>query len=154
MRRLLAILLLIGLPLTALAAVPVYHFDTPEQEQRFNTLGKELRCLVCQGQAIGDSNSDLANDLKNEVHRMILAGNSDAEIVDFMVARYGDFVLFRPPVKGMTYLLWFGPALLLVIGLGVALVLVRRTAPAAEPDAAALERARALLNEPAPEDRS
>jgi cytochrome c-type biogenesis protein CcmH len=152
MRLLFAILLLVSLP--ALSAVQIYRFDTPEQEQRFNTLGKELRCLVCQGQAIGDSNSDLANDLKAEVHRMILEGKSDADIIDFMVARYGDFVLFRPPVNGMTYLLWFGPGVLLIVGLMVALRLVRRTAaPAAEPDAAALARARALLNEQAPEDR-
>lgn len=122
MKRLLFLLLL--LPGLALAALG--DFDTPQQEARFRDLSQQLRCLVCQGQSIADSNADLANDLKREVRRMILEGRSDAEIKEFMVARYGDFVLFKPPVKGSTYLLWFGPFGLLLGGFVTWLMLARR----------------------------
>lgn len=126
MKRLLILLLLL-LPLTVSAAV--YEFDNPADAARFRQLTEELRCLVCQGQSIADSNSDLAQDLKGQVHRMIQAGRSDQEIADFMVARYGDFVLFTPPVRGSTWLLWFGPLALLLVGALVVVVLVRQRAP-------------------------
>lgn len=80
-------------------------------------LSEELRCLVCQNQTIADSNAELAVDLRREIRGMIRDGKSDKEIVDFMVVRYGDFVLYRPPVKGITLLLWGGPIALLLIGL-------------------------------------
>ena len=91
----------------ALAADPV-------AEKRLQKLSEELRCLVCQNQTIADSNAELAQDLRREVRTMIKDGKSDKEIIDFMVVRYGDFVLYRPPVKGITLLLWGGPVLSLV----------------------------------------
>lgn len=92
-------------------------FDNAEQLARYRTLTYELRCLVCQNQNIADSDADLAADLRREVHRMILEGKSDADVIDFMVTRYGDFVLYRPPLKAKTVLLWGAPLLLGVGGL-------------------------------------
>jgi len=135
--------LLLLLLLPSLAPAALDGFDAPEQEARFRALSQELRCLVCQGQSIADSNADLANDMKREVRRLILEGRSDAEIRDFMVARYGDFVLFRPPVKGSTYFLWFGPFALLAVGLISWFVLARRRrAVAADVVLSAAERQR------------
>ena len=91
-------------------------FDNQQQEDRFNQLTQELRCLVCQNQNLADSDAQLAHDLRAEVHKMLLAGNSDDEIKQFMVERYGDFVLYRPPVQQNTYLLWLAPLVLLLIG--------------------------------------
>ncbi len=91
-------------------------FDTAEQESRFKQLTLELRCTVCQNQNLADSDAQLAHDLRAEVHKMLMAGKSDDEIKQFMVQRYGDFVLYKPPVQTNTYLLWVAPALLLLIG--------------------------------------
>lgn len=88
----------------------------PVAEKRLQGLSEELRCLVCQNQTIADSNAELAQDLRREIRGMIKAGQSDSQIIDFMVARYGDFVLYRPPVKGITLLLWGGPVALLLLG--------------------------------------
>ena len=96
--------------------------DDPVVEQRLNTIAEELRCLVCQNESLAGSRADLALDLRRELRGLIKAGKSDAEIKDFMVSRYGDFVLYRPPVKPKTWLLWFAPLILLFIGL---LLLVR-----------------------------
>jgi len=101
-------------------------FSSPEHEQRYYTLVDELRCLVCQNQTIAESNADLASDLRREVYRMIEDGQSAEEIAGFMVARYGDFVLYRPPLRGGTILLWAGPFLLAAIGLAVLAVYLRR----------------------------
>lgn len=140
------------------AAIESFEFDSPEQEARFKQLSGELRCLVCQNQSIGDSNADLAQDLRREVYQMIKAGQSDAEIVDFLVARYGDFVLYRPPVTTTTALLWAGPFLLIAIGLFFLLRFIRtRVATTAAGDGAlsAEEQARldALLQNPAKDQR-
>jgi cytochrome c-type biogenesis protein CcmH len=91
-------------------------FDNQQQEDRFKQLTQELRCLVCQNQNLADSDAQLAHDLRAEIHEMLLAGNSDDEIKQFMVERYGDFVLYRPPVQKNTYLLWLAPLVLLLIG--------------------------------------
>jgi len=91
----------------------------PVQAARAVTLESSLRCLVCQNQTIADSNAELAVDLRRQVREQIAGGKSDREIVDFMVQRYGDFVLYRPPLKGTTLLLWGGPALLAAIGFAV-----------------------------------
>jgi cytochrome c-type biogenesis protein CcmH len=91
-------------------------FESKLQEDRFNQLTLELRCLVCQNQNLADSDAQLAHDLRAEVHEMLIAGNSDDEIKQFMVERYGDFVLYRPPVQKNTYLLWLAPMALLLIG--------------------------------------
>lgn len=104
----------------------------PELEKRVLAVSVELRCLVCQNQTIADSNADLAVDLRNQVRDMLRQGKSEREIVDYMTARYGDFVLYRPPVKNTTALLWFGPPLLLGGGLlGLWLILRRRSRLAA-----------------------
>jgi cytochrome c-type biogenesis protein CcmH len=86
----------------------------------------ELRCLVCQNQTIADSHADLAQDLRRQVREMLVRGDSDQQILDYMTARYGDFVLYRPPVKSTTALLWYGPAVLLVGGLAALVVVLRR----------------------------
>ena len=129
--------------------VVTYDFATAEQEALFNRLSNELRCLVCQNQAISDSNADLAKDLRDEIYGMLQQGKSEAEIVDFMVARYGDFVLYRPPMKPTTWLLWFGPALALVVGFVIVVRIVKkqkRTAPV-EMSQDDMERLKSLQSE-------
>lgn len=101
-------------------------FDDPAQEKRFNALTAELRCLVCQNQNLADSDAPLAHDLRKELHGMLVAGASDEDIKQFMVARYGDFVLYRPPLKGTTLVLWLAPLGLLLIGAAIVAVFVRR----------------------------
>lgn len=108
------------------AAVEVREFENPQQEQRYKNLIDELRCTVCQNQNLADSNAGLAQDLRKQVYKMISAGNSDDEILDFMVTRYGDFVLYRPPFKTTTFLLWVGPFIILAIGLLVLIRFVRQ----------------------------
>lgn len=98
----------------------------PALEARVQRISAELRCLVCQNQTIADSNADLAVDLRRQVRLMLQQGQSEQQIIDFMTARYGDFVLYRPPVKSTTALLWFGPAALLVLGVAVLLITLRR----------------------------
>lgn len=93
--------------------------DDPELEKRVMNLSEELRCLVCQNETLAASQADLAVDLRREIREQMKAGKSDKEIIAFLTARYGQFVLYRPPVQPTTYLLWFGPFALLVIGLGV-----------------------------------
>jgi cytochrome c-type biogenesis protein CcmH len=114
--------------LAALAAnaMEPREFDTPEQEQRFNELTEELRCTVCQNQSLADSDVPLAEDLRNEIQTMIEQGNSDEDIKRFLVDRYGDFVLYRPPVRGNTLLLWLAPLLLLTTGAVVMGVTIHR----------------------------
>jgi cytochrome c-type biogenesis protein CcmH len=91
-------------------------FEDAALQARYETLTRELRCLVCQNQSIADSHALLAADLRREVHGMLSRGASDAEVIEFMVARYGDFVLYEPPVRASTWLLWWGPFLLLALG--------------------------------------
>ena len=98
-------------------------------EARLKALAEELRCLVCQNQTIADSNAPLALDLRNQIRGQIAAGRSDTQIRDYMVERYGDFVLYRPPFKASTAILWIGPFALLALGLGIAIVVARRRAP-------------------------
>ncbi len=102
-------------------------FETEEQEVRYQKLIRELRCTVCQNQNLIESNAPLANDLRRQISLMIKDGAGSEEIVEYMVARYGDFVLFRPPMNSTTYLLWFGPAAMLLIGLSaLGMILYRR----------------------------
>jgi cytochrome c-type biogenesis protein CcmH len=101
----------------------------PALERRVQSIATELRCLVCQNQTIADSQADLAVDLRRQVREMLRRGDSDSQVITYMTERYGDFVLYRPPVKAATWLLWFGPAILLLGGLGtLAWVLRRRQA--------------------------
>jgi len=114
----LILLIVVTFSLSAVAApVETFKFDSPETEKVFHKLSEELRCLVCQNQNIAESNADLAKDLRLEIYTMLSDGKSEDEIVDFMVQRYGDYVLYRPPFKPMTWLLWFGPAIVFAFGL-------------------------------------
>jgi len=104
-----------------------YPFADPAQQQRFMDLGQELRCLVCQNQTLTDSDAPLAHDLRREVYQQMLDGKSDEEIKAYLTERYGDFVLFSPPVRSSTLVLWFLPLVLVVIGGGIIFKLVRKT---------------------------
>jgi cytochrome c-type biogenesis protein CcmH len=97
-------------------AASFYPFDTSTQEAQFHHLLKEFRCLVCQNQDIADSNAELARDLRGQVYKMVLQGKSDTEIRDYLSYRFGDFILFKPPIKALTWMLWFGPFLFLFLG--------------------------------------
>ena len=99
---------------------------SPQYEDRYYSLLNELRCLVCQNQTIAESDADLAKDLRFEVKKMLEEGATDAEIIDFMAGRYGDFVLYKPPVKPKTYLLWFGPFIFLALVLFILIVIVKK----------------------------
>ena len=112
-------------PVVQAAPIETYTFETPEQEEIFYKLNDELRCLVCQNQNIAESNADLAKDLRREIYKMINEGQTEDQIVDFMVQRYGDYVLYRPPFKPLTWLLWFGPAVIFFIGLFIVIRLVK-----------------------------
>ena len=147
MPRVLAFLLLAATAPWAFAKEAAPAAADPALEQRVMTLASELRCLVCQNQTIADSNAPLAEDLRNQVREKVRQGASDAQIVDYMVARYGDFVLYRPPFKLTTLLLWFGPLLLLAAGFVVLVrrVLRRRQAQDLEMTASERKRAQTLL---------
>ncbi len=108
------------------AGVEYKKFNDPKKEQAYKILIDELRCLVCQNQTIADSNADLAKDLRRQVYEMLEQGKSQDEIVEFMIQRYGDFVMYNPPFKAKTSLLWIGPFVFLVIGLILLVVLSRR----------------------------
>lgn len=101
------------------AAVPTLSFKSPEHEARYYSLLDELRCLVCQNQNLADSNAELAQDLRNQTYKMIQDDRLDSEIVEYMVERYGDFVLYRTPLKTATIFLWYGPLVLLIIAIAV-----------------------------------
>lgn len=131
-----------------------------EAEQgRMNALEEELRCLVCQNQTLAESNAELAGDLRNQVHELVASGRSDAQIKEYLVARYGDFVLYRPPVQSNTALLWGGPFAFLAIGAASWFVIQRRqkravvqnakAQAAGGPDESDRARARALLDDTA-----
>jgi cytochrome c-type biogenesis protein CcmH len=114
----------------------------PQLERRVTNLAHELRCLVCQNQTLADSNAPLAVDLRNQIREQLAAGKSEQQVVDFMVERYGDFVLYRPPFKASTALLWAGPFIFLIAGFWFLLrFLRRRQVPA--PELSAEDRARA-----------
>lgn len=119
-------LLCIVLGTGARAAIDVHTFDTPEQHARFEALIDELRCPKCLNTNLSGSDSAIAADLRDAVARMIREGRSDQEIRDYLVARYGDFILYKPRLNAATVLLWFGPGLLLLVGLTIIVVLVRR----------------------------
>jgi|688.fasta_scaffold03629_10 cytochrome c-type biogenesis protein CcmH len=115
------------------AEIEVYQFTSPELELRYQSLTEELRCLVCQNQNIADSHAELAQDLRRKVYEMLSSGQSNAQIIDYMTERYGDFVLYRPPFNMRTILLWFTPVLALLIGaLGFMSILNRRETNADE----------------------
>jgi cytochrome c-type biogenesis protein CcmH len=114
-------------------------FEDPAEQERYERLIRDLRCLVCQNQSIADSNAMLASDLRREVRELMIAGQSDDQIREFMTDRYGDFVLYRPPVKPRTWLLWSAPVLLLLGGIGIAAFVVMRRVRAAKANPASLD---------------
>jgi len=130
-----AVVMLLALAGGAHAIDPGEQLADPALEARARALSKELRCLVCQNESIDDSNADLARDLRRIVRERLVAGDSDGAVKQYLVARYGDFVLLEPPVKLKTYALWFGPALVLALGaLGMVIYFRRRRAlPPAPP---------------------
>ncbi|MFB2830449.1 cytochrome c-type biogenesis protein [Aeromonas jandaei] len=141
MRVLIAsLLLLLGwvVQAPAMAAIDVYTFDNDNQEQVFRELTRELRCPKCQNQDIADSNAGLAKDLRDKTYQMVRQGKDKDEIVDYMVARYGNFILYNPPLMASTLILWLGPLLVIVIGLGVVVMRSRRPVAAAKPVDSAL----------------
>lgn len=109
-----------------LAGINAYEFSSPGEEARFRQLIQELRCPKCQNQNIADSDAPLAKDLKDIIYDKVRAGESDAQILAYMQKRYGDFILYRPPVKPSTWLLWFGPGVLLLGGIIGLLIYIRR----------------------------
>ena len=116
----------------ALAIDAERAFDDPVLQERYERINRELRCLVCQNQTIADSNATLASDLRREVRELIAAGKSDEQIREFMIERYGDFVLYRPRMTPANFLLWAAPALLLLIGAIAVVRVVRRRAQEAD----------------------
>ncbi len=106
--------------------VDTFEFDTEAQQKRFRTLSDELRCPMCQNASLSGSTGGVAEDLRREIHRMIMEGMSDSEIIQFMFERYGDFILFRPRLTAGTALLWFGPLLFLLFGAAIAFGIWRR----------------------------
>lgn len=128
MKRLLSCSLLLALLFggSVRAAIDTHEFASEAERQRFRTLTEELRCPKCQNQNIADSNAPIANDLREEIFRMLEQGKSNEQIVEHLVLRYGDFVRYKPPLDGRTLLLWFGPAALLLGGLSALLLIVLR----------------------------
>jgi cytochrome c-type biogenesis protein CcmH len=132
MMKYLLVACVLSFSLSVQAAIETYQFDSPEQEARFRQLGYELRCPKCQNQAIGDSDAEISGDLRAEVYRMLKEGATDAEIKDFMVVRYGRYVLYNPPLDQQTLILWFGPAGLLVLGGTLVVLRIRQSKKALE----------------------
>lgn len=138
-------LLLISLPLQA--AIESYEFESAQMEADYNILIDELRCLVCQNQNLSGSNADLAKDLRKQTHEMLSEGKTPDQVVQYMVDRYGDFVLYRPRLKTDTLLLWFGPFVLLALVLWLVIRAMRKKQNLVPPNADALQRAQQLLSD-------
>lgn len=117
----------------AFAVIELYEFDTQEQSALYHELAKELRCVVCQNQNLLESNAPIAKDLRQQVYQMVRYENADKQqVIRFMVQRYGDFVLYRPPVQPNTWILWFAPLLMLLLAIGLTVSFVRRSQQAAK----------------------
>lgn len=127
-KAVLLVVLIVGF-LQAHSAIEPLTFNSPEQEQQYRDLLEEVRCLVCQNQSLAESNAELAGDLRKIIYEQVQSNASNEKIVDFLVSRYGDFVLYRPPVKKETWILWYGPlALILFGGTAVAIMIKRKGA--------------------------
>jgi len=147
MKIILAIFLLLQAN-ASFAKVETFQFATPQMEEDYLVLSQQLRCLVCQNQNLADSNAELAQDLRLQVYEKLQAGSSRQQIVDYMVARYGDFVMYKPPVKSTTYLLWFGPLLLFVLAFIIVFVFMRKQQKeSVEISTQAQQKAHSLLDE-------
>ena len=143
MKRILALILAVSLALPALAVDPSEMLKDPALEARARDIGQALRCVVCQNQSIDDSAAEVARDMRRAVRERLSAGDSDAQVYDFMVARYGDYVLLKPPFKLGTLVLWLGaPLLLLIAASAIMLTALRRRATAPLPPLSDEERER------------
>lgn len=150
MKYWLALFLALQCIISSYAGEAVPLAEDPVVEQRLIIISEELRCLVCQNESLAGSRADLAQDLRREIRTLIKAGKTDSEIMDFMVSRYGDFVRYRPPVKPITWALWFGPFLLLIGALVVLVRMVRRSQRNAKTpalDSAQRAKAQSLLQD-------
>jgi len=148
MRRV-GLLILILYPLIGFPAIDAYQFDDPAKESLYKGLVRELRCLVCQNQNLADSNAELAKDMRRKTYEMVQSGASKEDVITFMVSRYGDFVLYRPPFKTTTALLWAGPFIILAVGAFVLINFIRKRGREQTPELSAEEirRAEQLLNQ-------
>lgn len=145
MRRLLLVLALLLAPVAAGAVQPDEVLDDPELEARAREISAELRCVVCRSESIDESNAEIARDLRLLVRERVVAGDSDSEVIDFVVDRYGEYVLFRPPMSLRNAMLWLSGPIFLILGGGLAVAFIRRRAratPPERPPLSAEERAR------------
>ncbi|MCK5664324.1 MAG: cytochrome c-type biogenesis protein CcmH [Thiotrichaceae bacterium] len=145
MKYLITVLLFFTLSAPVYAAIEVHEFNDAATEEDYKNLIEELRCLVCQNQNLSGSDADLAKDLRQQTYELLQQGKSREEVVDYMVTRYGDFVLYRPPVKSSTILLWAGPFALLFIVLIVVMLKVKKTRTVEAPEQKNLDQAKNLL---------
>lgn len=129
------------------AAIESYEFESTQMEADYYRLVRELRCLVCQNQNLAGSNADLAKDLRRQTYELLAQGKTPDQVAQYMVDRYGDFVLYRPRLKRDTLLLWFGPFVMLVLVLWLVIRAMRKKQNLVPPNADALERARQLLSD-------
>ncbi len=136
-----SLLLCLSAPLLS-GTLADYTFDDPRKTEEFRHVIERMRCLVCQNESLAGSNAELAVDLRNEIYEMMQAGQGKDEIIQFMVARYGDFVLYDPPVKPTTYPIWFGPILLFMLGAFVLFRILRRKSRSGETELSAEEQQR------------
>ncbi|MCW8945147.1 MAG: cytochrome c-type biogenesis protein CcmH [Sedimenticola sp.] len=143
------LLVLLLFPLFIHAAIETAQFDDPDKEARYKQLIAELRCLVCQNQNLADSNAELAQDMRRKTYDLVKEGATTDDVVEYMVKRYGDFVLYRPPFRVSTILLWVGPFIILAGGVMFLLVMIRRRSqqPNTRMSDSELKRARELLGE-------
>ncbi|MEW8207674.1 MAG: cytochrome c-type biogenesis protein [Candidatus Thiodiazotropha taylori] len=139
---LLSFIYLLGLTALQAATLAEYTFEDPSQDEDFREIIEEMRCLVCQNESLAGSNAELAIDLRNEIYDMMKGGQSKGEIIDFMVARYGDFVLYSPPVKPSTYPIWFGPLIVFLIGGVVLFRIIKRKNQSRETELSEAEQER------------
>ena len=138
------------LPSLASAAIEAYEFKDAQMEADYTQLINELRCLVCQNQNLSASDADLARDLRQQTHEMLMQGNNPDQVVEYMVARYGDFVLYRPQFQRNTLLLWLGPFFLAVLVLWLVIRKIRRQQVLVKPDDSTMQRAKELLADDLP----
>ncbi|WP_250657695.1 cytochrome c-type biogenesis protein [Alkalimarinus coralli] len=139
-KLILSLCLLLSMSAIADEGADTLEFKSDEQRSQYQRLTEELRCPKCQNQNIADSNAPIAKDLRNEVHRMILEGDNEEQIVDFMVERYGNFVVYKPKFDTTTYLLWLGPACIAMLGLVIVVISARKKRRASDTEGSALSQ--------------
>ncbi len=147
MRIFITVLLFVAINCNVMAAIEVHDFKDAKTEAEYNSLIQVLRCLVCQNENLAGSNADLAKDLRKKVFDMLQAGKSRQQVIDYMVNRYGDFVLYNPPLQKNTVLLWLGPFVLLLVVLVFVLLRVKKNRTVEGPEQQVLQQAKDLLSE-------